>query len=338
VDTIELGRGFARDSEDWSDWILPDGTPCKIPAFIHPVRENNNWNIYHEDGTLIATQKEDCLYVEQTCFPLAGSSDSSFDDLEVPFEKVMWAALGSPPAPIGYDSEGLRKLAEGAKGLHTETDRAIIGLFGGNLLENSQFLFGMANFLMMLAGEPKRVHRLLDRLVEMHLDNLGKYLSAVGSYIDIILFGDDLGMQTGPQISPRMFHEYLQPRYKIMWDAAKKLSDAKIMLHSCGGIEPLLPGLIEAGLDIVQPVQTTSKGMEPERLKQEYGRDICFWGGGCDTREVLPWGTPEDVASDVRKRVGILSPGGGYVFQQVHNIMADVPPQNIVAMLEAVNS
>jgi uroporphyrinogen decarboxylase len=109
------------------------------------------------------------------------------------------------------------------------------------------------------------------------------------------------------------------------------------MLHCCGGIYPLLPGLIEAGLDIVQPVQTTSAGMDPQRLKREFGKDLCLWGGGCNTQGILPVASPEEVAADVRRRVEILAPGGGFVFQQIHNIMADVPPQNIVAMLDAVN-
>ena len=338
VDTIEMGRGFALDAEDWHDWVLPDGTPCKIPAFIHPVRVDNDWHVYHEDGTLITIQKEGCLYFEQTCFPLAGSDDACFDHLASDLEKVMWSSLGTPPAPIGYDEEGLERLAAGARALRASTDRAIIGLFGGNQLEIGQFLFRNDNFFMLLASEPKRAHRFLEKLVEMHLENLYRFLSAVGPYIDIILFGDDLGMQTGPQISPRMFDEFLQPRYKLMWGRAKELADVKVMLHSCGGLYPLLPGLIDAGLDIIQPVQTTSKDMETERLKREFGKDLCLWGGGCDTQRVLASGTPDEVAEDVRRRVRILAPGGGFVFQQIHNIMADVPPQNIVAMLEAVHS
>ena len=344
VDTIEMGRGFALNPEDWQDWVLPDGTPCKIPAFIHLVKVGNDWHVYHEDGsqtefgTLIAIQKEGCLYFEQTCWPLADAEDAAFDDLDAAFEKVMWAEMGTPPAPLEYDEEGLEKLAAGAKALRESTDRAIIGLFGGNLHENAQFLCGMSNWFMLLAGEPKRAHRLLDRLVEMHLENLEKFLSAVGPYIDIILFGDDLGMQTGPQISPRMYREFFHPRYKLMWETAKKLADVKVMLHCCGGVYPLLPGLIEAGLDIIQPVQITARDMEPERLKREFGQDIVLWGGGCNTQQVLPYGTPQEVAEDVRRNVSILAPGGGFVFQQVHNIMANVPPENIGAMLEAVNS
>jgi uroporphyrinogen decarboxylase len=145
-------------------------------------------------------------------------------------------------------------------------------------------------------------------------------------------------MQTGPQISVDMYREFLHPRYSVMWHRAKELADVRTMLHSCGGIYPLLPHLIEAGLDIIQPVQTTARGMEPTRLKQDFGQDICLWGGGCNTQEVLTWGTPEEVAQDVRRRVDVLAPGGGFIFQQIHNIMADVPPRNIVAMLDAVRA
>jgi uroporphyrinogen decarboxylase len=345
VDTIEMGRGFALDPDDWHDWVLPDGTPCKIPASIQPVKVGGDWHVYHDDGTLIAIQKEGSLYFEQTYWPLADQNGApsefdttDFSNLDAAFDKVMWAAMGTPPAPIGYDEAGLTKLAQGAKALRESTDKAIIGLFGGNLLENSQFLFGMENLYILLAAESQRAHRLYDRLVEMHLENLEKFLSAVGPYIDIILFGDDLGMQTGPQVSPRMYREYFHPRYKLMWGRAKQLADVKVMLHCCGGVYPLLPGLIEAGLDIIQPVQTNAKDMEPERLKKEFGADLCLWGGGCDTQWILPHGTPGEIAEDVQRNVDILAPGGGFVFQQVHNILADVPPENIVAMLEAANS
>jgi uroporphyrinogen decarboxylase len=340
VDTIEMGRGFSLKPEDWRPWVLPDGTPCKIPAFINPIKNaNGDWCVYHEDGTMIAIQKAGSLYFEQTYWPLSDvNSNMTFEDLNTPLEKVQWSALRTPPTQAGFDPGGLAELTAGAKALRESTDRAIIGLFGGNQVELGQFLFGMANFLRLLAEDPPLIHRFLDALVAIHLANLEKYLSAVGPYIDIINFGDDLGMQTGPQLSPRMFREYFQPHYKLMWTTAKKLAPVKVMLHSCGGIYPFLPGLIDAGLDIVQPVQTSARDMEPERLKREFGKDLCFWGGGCDTQHVLPHGTPEEVAADVKRREAILAPGGGFVFQQIHNIMADVPPENIVAMLDAVNA
>jgi uroporphyrinogen decarboxylase len=189
----------------------------------------------------------------------------------------------------------------------------------------------------MLGEEPARAHRFLDHLLAIHLRNLEKFLGAVGPYIDVINFGDDLGAQTGPQISPRMYREFFQPRHAALWARAKQLApDVKVMLHCCGGVRPLLPLLIEAGLEIINPVQISCRGMEAEGLKRDFGRDLVFWGGGCDTQRVLPSGTPDEVRAHTRRQVETMNRGGGFVFQQVHNILANVPAENIVAMYEGV--
>ncbi|NWF85914.1 MAG: methyltransferase, partial [Bryobacteraceae bacterium] len=213
-----------------------------------------------------------------------------------------------------------------------------IGLFGGNLLEMGQFYYRMDGFLLLLASEPKRAHRFLDALVEIHLRNLERFLAAVGGSIDIILFGDDLGAQNGPQISPAMYREFFKPRHAAMWKRAKQLAPVKVMLHCCGGVRQLLPDLIDAGLDAINPVQISCRGMNAAELKREFGAQITFWGGGCDTQRVLPAGTPDEVAAHTRQQVSILSPGGGFVFQQVHNILGNVPPANIIAMYNAIHS
>jgi uroporphyrinogen decarboxylase len=192
--------------------------------------------------------------------------------------------------------------------------------------------------MMMLAAEPKKAHAFLDELMEIHLENLDRFLGAVGESLDIILFGDDLGMQTGPMISPQMYCEFFKPRHAVLWNRAKQLADVKVMLHCCGGVRELLAHLIEAGLDAINPVQISCRGMDAAELKAEFGKDITFWGGGCDTRDILSNGTPEQVAAHVKRQVDVLRPGGGFVFQQVHNILANVPPANIVAMFDAVNA
>ena len=175
-----------------------------------------------------------------------------------------------PARPPGGGPGGDRQLVDGARRLRESTDRAIIGVFGGNLMEWGQFLYRNDNFLALLAAEPDRAHDLLERLTELHLKNLEKYLGLVGPYIDIILFGDDLGMQTGPQISPRMYREFFKPRHGRLWQRAKELADVKVMLHSCGGMRPLLPDLIEAGLDAVNPVQISCKGMDAGGLEARF--------------------------------------------------------------------
>lgn len=336
VDTIELGRAFALEEKYWTDWVLPDGTPCLMPVWAKPERRNGAWVLRSaRTGEVIAQMPDGVWYFEQTLYPFAERED--LDHLEDYLSESMWTAVASPPGPIVGGPDGPGLLAEGARRLRQQTDRAIIGLFGGNLLEFGQFLFRNDVFFMLLAGEPDRAHRFLDRLMEMHLRNLEQFLASAGPHLDIILFGDDLGMQLGPQVSPAMYREFFQPREREMWSLVKaRAPHLKVMLHCCGGVRELLPGLIEAGLDAINPVQITCKGMDPAGLKREFGASLTFWGGGCDTREVLGKARPAQVQDHVRRLMDIWRPGGGYVFQQVHNILADVPPENIVAMLDAV--
>lgn len=334
VDTIELGRAFAREAEYWKDWVLPNGTPCQIPVWTNPVWENGRWQLPGSDGRSMGEMIPGTIYFEQTYHPFGDSDD--LDHIPEAMETAMWTAVKTPPGPLVAGPNGAVRLREGARQLRAETDRAILGLFGGNLLEMGQVMYGLENFFLLLAGEPKRAHAFLDRLTELHLANLERFVSAVGDQIDIVLFGDDLGSQRGPLISPAMYREFFKPRHGAMWKRAHELSGAKVMLHCCGGVRELLPDLIEAGLDAINPVQISCRGMDPAGLKRDFGRELVFWGGGCDTQEVLRRGTPTETREHVRRLLEVWSPGGGYVFQQVHNVLADVPPENIVAMLEAV--
>lgn len=333
IDTIEMGRGFALDEADWADWVLPDGTPCKMPVWALPERRKDEWVIRSASGRAIGRMPDGVFFFEQCHWPFLERDDP--DHLPEAFAECMWTALRSPP---GESEASAEKMAAGARRLREGTDRAVIGLFGGNLLECGQFLYRNDNFLMLLGAEPARAHRFLDKLVELHLANLEKFLGAVGPYIDVILFGDDLGMQTGPQMSPAMYREFFKPRQALMWRRAKALADVKVMLHCCGGVRPLLRDLIDAGLDAINPVQISCRGMNVAELKREFGKDLTFWGGGCDTQKILPQGTPEQVRAHVREQVKTLAPGGGFVFQQVHNIMANVPPENVIAMFDTVRA
>ncbi len=336
VDTIELGRGFALDEDSWTEWTLPDGTPCLIPVWALPERSGGKWIIRSGSGREIARMPEGGLYFEQSYFPFAAEAD--IDSLPGVLKECMWTAVASPPGPLVEGTRGDKLLSAGAKKLREKTDRAVLGLFGGNLYEMGQFLYRNDNFFMLLAGEPKEAHRVLDKLVEIHLANLERFMACVGEYIDIIVFGDDLGMQTGPQISPGMYREFFKPRHRLLFNRARELGRVKVMLHSCGGISRLLPDLIDAGLDAINPVQISCMGMDAAELKKEFGSEITLWGGGCDTQDILPKAAPEEIKKHVRRQIEILSPGGGFVFQQVHNILADVPAENIVAMFEAVKS
>lgn len=334
VDAIEMGRGFALEDEYWVDWILPDGTPCQMPRWAAPERGDGQWLVRGPTGKVLGKMPDGALYFEQCHWPFLEHDDP--DRAAENLKDTIWCSIVAPPGPIGEGPDGPQRLREGARRLRESTDRAIIGMFGGNLLECGQFLYRNDNFFMLLAGDPLRAERVLDNLTESHLKNLEIFLGAVGPYIDIIVFGDDLGMQNGPQISPKMYRQLFKPRHAAMWRRAKELAPVKVMLHCCGGVRELLDDLIDAGLDAINPVQISCKGMEPAGLKRDFGSRITFWGGGCDTHRVLCYGTPEQVRAHVRAQLEVFAPGGGFVFQQVHNILADVPPQNIVAMFDTV--
>src|ERR1035441_1315271 len=276
VDAIELGRAFAHEDKYWAEWMLPDGTPCLMPVWAKPERQNGDWVLRSAvTGIPIARMPEGVWYFEQANFPFLEHED--LGRLEDEFAECMWSGIASPPGPIVAGAGGAAALAEGARKLRQQSDRAIIGLFGGNLLELGQWFYRNDNFFMLLAGEPERAHRFLDKLMEIHLRNLDGFLSAVASHIDVILFGDDLGMQSGPQMSPAMYREYFQPRERAMWQMVKQRAPhLKIMLHCCGGVRELLPGLIDAGLEAINPVQVTCRGMDPAGLKRDFGDRLRF--------------------------------------------------------------
>ena len=158
-------------------------------------------------------------------------------------------------------------------------------------------------------------------------------LEEVGDLVDLAMFGDDLGTQQGPVMSPAVYRRLIKPAHARMVKAVKKFNKP-VLLHSCGSVAAFIPDLVEIGIDALHPVQVSAKGMDTAQLKKEFGRDITFWGG-IDTHRVLPRGTPGDVRDEVRRRIADLAPGGGYVLGAVHNIQAEVPVENVLAMVEA---
>ncbi|HJL54034.1 MAG TPA: uroporphyrinogen decarboxylase family protein [Arenicellales bacterium] len=341
-DVVELGRGFMLDDNDWQDWVLPDGTPCKIPGFINVDKRGNHSYLHSDDGVDLAIQTEGCLYFEQLHWPWLDQNpdEQDFSDLEDALKYTMWTGIpGIPTLGVHFPptDEGYQQLADGVRKMRESTDRAIVGLFGGNLFEVPQFLYRNDNYFMHMGRHPEGCERLSQSLCNFYMPRLERWLEAVAPYIDVVLFGDDLGGQGGPLISQDMYRRYYKPWHTKLWQRVKELApNVNIHMHTCGGIEPLLNDLIEAGLESANPVQITCKGMEPEHLKRNYGDRFTFWGGGCDTQHVLSSGTPDQVRENVRELVSVWAPGGGFVFQQVHNILADVPPENIIAMFEAV--
>ena len=338
IDAVDIGRTFNALDSDWHPMTLASGIETEVPAWFHPVRrEDGSWDAYDPDGLRIATMPIGADFFDQTHFPYLDGYPDDFSDLPTVMPRVLWSGLVHSPWDHAAEPDFWEQLRSRTLALRASTDRALMVVVGCNLFEWGTFLRRIDNFLMDLALAPDDVSRLLDALMEIHLATLERVIDAVGDLADIVRFGDDLGMDRGPLMSPETYRTLFKPRQAILNAYVHQHSPMKTFLHSCGSIYKLLPDLIEAGYDIINPVQISAKDMEPERLKRDFGADITFWGGGADTRRVLPRGTPEEVKDHVRHNIETFAPGGGFVFVPAHNMLPDIPPQNIVAMFEAVD-
>ncbi len=338
VDIVDVGRTFNTSDRDWYGITLFDGSAARYPKWFRPEPvSGGGWRAMAPDGSEIATQLNNMNFFDQTCFPWLDDYPADLaGGLPDAMGKVHWAALAHSPWDHAGDEGFWDALRANALALRASTDRAIMVVVGCNLFEWGTFLRRMDNFLMDLVAEPEQVERFLDALMEVHIRTLGKVCAAVGDIADVCRFGDDLGTDTGPFMAPTTYRALFKRHHGRLCDFVHRNSSMHTFLHSCGSIHALLPDLIEAGFEIINPVQTACRDMEPAQLKRDFGRDVTFWGGGCDTRDVLNHGTPRQVRDDVQRRIDILSPGGGFVFNTIHNILPDVPPENIEAMFEAL--
>jgi len=259
-----------------------------------------------------------------------------FDWVDFPIKQATMAALDGYQWPKPDPKEHILKLREQAEYLYHNTDYALVGsaVIGGGIFEQPARTMGLPDFLMALVAEPAFADRLMDQITDIYIESCNNYLDEVGQYIDVFTFWDDVCTQDGWLIRPDIYRKMIKPKQKRLVDAIKKKTNAKLFYHSCGATFDLVPDLIEIGFDILNPVQVSAKGMDTKRLKQAYGREITFWGGGVDTQHVLPFGTQDQVVDEVKRRIDDLAPGGGFVFAAIHNIQPFVPPANIVAAFD----
>lgn len=230
--------------------------------------------------------------------------------------------------------KGLREYAEQVR-RSTSAALTMVPVYGG-IFESAFWLRGYQQFFEDLGSDPAMVEAVLDMTLEFRLEYWSRALDELGDLIDVIVEYDDLGHGRGLLISPKTYQRYLKPRHNELFTFIKSHSRAAVFLHSCGAIRSIIPDLIETGIDILNPIQVSAVNMgDTKKLKEEFGKDITFWGGGVNTQSVLPTGTPQEVRDEVKRRIEDLAPGGGYVFAAVHNIQPDVPPENILAMWEA---
>lgn len=337
VDVLDIGRVFNEKDEDWHETVLADGSIGHYPNWFHPEKQpNGDYLVHDKEGTLIAKMPVGATFFDQTYFPYLEDYPDDYSDLDHQMGKVLWSALVHSPWDHADDPNFYQTLREKTLKLRESTDRALMITCGCNLFEWGTFLRRIDNFLMDTYADEENVEELVEQLMVRHLATLEKVCESVGDIVDILRFGDDLGMDTGMFMSREKYQTLFKPYHTKLNEYVHKHSSMKTLLHSCGSLYPIIPDLIDAGYDILNPVQTTAYQMDPQVLKREFGKDITFWGGGCNTRTILNHGAPKEVYEYTRRMIDIFNQDGGFVFNQEHNIMPDVPAENIIAMYQAV--
>jgi uroporphyrinogen decarboxylase len=326
ADVLNLNRPavtFGIRNEDWKPWQLFDGTPVQVPGGFQPVTEpGGDLVLFDPGGSPMARMPKGGFYFDRLDrYPGAAHVDP--EALELPL----------------LSTEECDHLHARAEAYRQNSDRAVVVAMGPPY----ELFFGLgtgdfAGWMMTLATEPDYVGALYEKLVEAWLENLRRLYEAVGDCVQIVQFNDDLGTQDGPFLSVPMFRKLIMPCYKRGLDWVHRNTEWKVFMHNDGAIFDFLPTLVEMGVDILNPVQTSAKGMDPVKLKQQFGDRLVFWGGACDSQGTLAFGTPDEVAREVEQNVRIFAPGGGYVLAAVHNIQAGVPPESVIAMFDAALS
>jgi uroporphyrinogen decarboxylase len=316
------GMPFFR-IDRWKEGTLSDKSPCLVPDdYQIEFRDNGDLEIVWQNR-VCARRSPASLYFDILATPLKDAcSVEDIDRYEFP---DVWTEREE-----GFLRAEIERLYHG-------TDKALFAglpLLNCSFLEISYTLFGYEQFMMNMYDEPEMVARWLDRLLENAKDVLDKYLAIAGPYISAIQMNDDFGTQNSLQVSPDAYREFFKPRQAEWIRFVKDRTDAKVFIHCDGAVESLLEDFIEIGIDILNPLQTSADGMEPEKIKKIYGDRLCFWGGGVETQSTLPFGTVEEIRTEVADRVKLLGEGGGYVFGTIHNIQADISPEKILAVFD----
>jgi hypothetical protein len=344
IDTTSIWPGgnlFGFDNTPAKPFTMNDGTPVLVPDAFNTS--------YEADGRLYQYPCGDKNYPPSGVMPKDGfyfdatvrSKPVEDDDLLNPADNLEECTL--------YSDEALRKIERETKELYKSSDYAIVGggigtglgdiaLIPGTMLKEPKGVRDLEDWYMSPLIRPDYVREVYDRQTDIAVENLKLYHQAVGDRISVIVIcGADFGSQQSLMMSPMVFRDLYLPYYRKMTDWIHENTKWKTFKHCCGAIEPLIPLLIEAGFDILNPVQISAAGMNPGNLKQKYGDKLTFWGGGINTQATLPNGTPEEVKNEVKELVSIFGQNGGFVFNTIHNVQANVPVENFLAMIEALD-
>ena len=307
-------------ADGWKRAVLPDGSPVMAPEGFDPECDADGNEYIWTNGIRWAMKPNGGLYFDQIAHPYEHCRRE--DDVD--------------HIPIATWSEHeLDFLENEIKTLHRTTDKAILVPFGGNVFEAGQLDFGYETFFVNLVAEPDLMHYYFNRITNVYMKNLESLLARVGRLVHAVQFGDDLGTQQAGQISVQTYRDMIKPYHARQYQYVRNhYPTAKVFLHSCGAVASYLSDLIDAGVEVLNPIQLSAAGMDPAALKRTYGNVLSFWGGGSNTPVTATKGTQSDIRRETQALIDIFAPGGGYVFTQVHNIQPNVPPENILAIYD----
>ena len=343
---IDLMRYLGRDPGEIVLVNIVEQLPALDEAFLDEVIRADTRQVRERGGSRWDLRMEDegdyWSYVNewQIRLRMPKKGGHYFDLVEFPIKEPAREALEAFPWPDPSDPARWEGLEEEARRLYETTSYALVVgcVFGGGVFEFPQYLRGMEAFLTDLLAYPEFADELMERITEVLIEAYSRMLEKVGQYVQVVSVCDDLATQLGPMISPELYRKRIKPRQRRLIEAIKARTNAYVLYHGCGATRAFLPDLIEIGVDIFNPVQVSAKGLgDTADLKRTFGRDLTFWGGVCDTQNVLPFGTPEQVREETRRRLDDLMPGGGFVAAPIHNIQDGVPPENIMAMYETIH-
>ncbi len=323
IDTLNLTPA----PREWIEQQHPFGMPVLLPAEWHEKEQADGSTAVLYKNSVVAQRPRDGYYFDPVNPSLANlSSAAELQHYEKQIRGFDW--------PFFAD-ESDEEMAQRARVLHKE-DKCVVLNLCCHLLAAGQLLRGYENFMVDLLTDEFLVNALFEMLLSGYFERIDRLAPKLEKYVDVVLLNDDLGTQQGPMLSPEVYRKHIKPAQKRLFEYAKENFQSPLLFHSCGSIRAFLPDLVEIGVDAINPVQITAEKMAPADLKKDFGDVLTFWGGGVDTQAVLNSGTPAVVKESVRRNVDILAPGGGFVFCQVHNIQPDVPPENVLAMYEAL--
>jgi hypothetical protein len=342
VDTAGLGGPntmFGFPLKDWKPWTTFDGTPVLVPGGFNTDPEPN--------GDILMYPEGDKSVPPSGRMPKGGFYFDSITRQEpIDDDKLDVKDNTEEFAPVS--DAALQHFASEADRLRRESDRAILANFGGSAFGDIALVPGpwmkhpkgirdVAEWYMSTASRFDYVYKVFDYQCEVALANFAKYYDAIGDRLSVVMVtGTDFGTQNGPFISTTAYRKLFQPFHRRVNDWIHQHTPWKTFIHSCGSIMAMMPDLIDAGFDIFNPVQCSAANMDPRTLKEKFGGKVTFWGGGIDTQKTLPFGTPDEVRRQARERIEVFNPGGGFVFNTIHNVQAGVPVENLLALYAAV--